>query len=178
MKAGLFAKSLEDFVSASCPAADGSTPNLSPLLHMKDPTTTMLGRSWSGAWGVGEHLLFFWLKLFHCTEKPWKFNRSKRVQEEIWLYHLVWTVSWNKESCIPTPLQRVSACFYMEKPLDNIKKKNLTLFSSLCLLGLCISALCRRNPYAKYEASLAEWKDKNMLSKLLYLSYQRETILS
>lgn len=44
--------------------------------------------------------------------------------------------------------------------------------STFCLIGLCVSAVRRRNPYQKYEAFLAEWKDENMLSNLLYLSHE------
>lgn len=87
-------------------------------------------RSWSGVWGGRERLLSLWLKLFHCAEKPSKFNRSKRDQEEIWLYHLaVCTVTWQKELCVPSLLLHISACFYMEKSLDNIKKPYLILCS-------------------------------------------------
>lgn len=63
----------------------------------------------------------------------------------------------------------------MEKSLANIKR-NLSdpmfFVSTFCLIGLCVSAVRRRNPYQKYEAFLAEWKDENMLSNLLHLSHE------
>lgn len=50
VKAGSFVKSLRDSVSASCPAGDGSNPNLSPLPHIRGPATTMLVQALE--WGV------------------------------------------------------------------------------------------------------------------------------
>lgn len=50
--------------------------------------------------------------------------------------------------------------------------------STFCLIGLCVNALCSRNPYQKYEAFLAEWKDENMLSKLLYLPHELSSKLT
>lgn len=50
VKAGSLVKNLRDSISAFCPTGDGSNPNLSPLPHMRGPTTTMLVQELK--WGV------------------------------------------------------------------------------------------------------------------------------
>ena len=139
VKAGSFAvnvKSLKDSISASCLTGDGQI-QISPLFPIWEAQSLRCWyRSWSGAWGGREHLLFLWLKLFHCAETV----------------SSVCTVTWHREICIPFLLLHFSVCFYVEKSLDNIRKilsDPMFFVSTFSLIGLCASALRRSNPYQK-----------------------------
>lgn len=159
VKAGLLVKNLRDYIQ---PPA---------LLEVLKPTPHLSLR-WEA------QLLGCWLQEMECEGadsiclSDWScstMRKTFKIQDQRWTkrgYHCIiqqFVVTWQKEICVPFLLQHVATSFYVHKALNKIVIIKISdpmfFLSPFCLIGLSVSAPCRRIPYQKYEAFLTEWKD-------------------
>lgn len=109
-------------------------------------------RNWSGASGGREHLLCLWLKLLHSKKNLHNSVDQRRTKRK---YNCI------TSQFVQSPGRRRSAyhpcsytylhAFIWKNHWITLKKTPDPMFfvSTFCLIGLCVSGLCRRSPYQK-----------------------------
>lgn len=157
MKAGLLVKNLRDYIQ---PPALLEVLKRRPHLSLRWEAQLLGCWLQEMEWSVrGQRAC---LSDWSCStmRKTFKIQDQRRTKRG---YHCItqqFVVTWQKEICLPFLLQHVATSFYMHKALNKIVIIKISdpmfFLSPFCLIGLSVSAPCRRIPYQKYEAFLTE----------------------
>lgn len=157
VKAGLLVKNLRDYIQ---PPALLEVLKRRPHLSLRWEAQLLGCWLQEMEWSVrGQRAC---LSDWSCStmRKTFKIQDQRRTKRG---YHCItqqFVVTWQKEICLPFLLQHVATSFYMHKALNKIVIIKISdpmfFLSPFCLIGLSVSAPCRRIPYQKYEAFLTE----------------------